>query len=69
MKDVQADQIIRLLEDLKKLAILNLIDRGYKQNRLAEVLGVSQPTISRMFPSAPKPKSKASASKDDAQAV
>jgi len=65
MKESEAGQIIRLLEDLKKLAILNLLDRGYKQSRLAEVLGVSQPTISRMFPSAPKPKSRDS--KDDAE--
>ncbi|MGE3366512.1 MAG: helix-turn-helix domain-containing protein [Rhizobiaceae bacterium] len=57
MKEAQADQIIRLLEDLRRLAILGLLDSGYKQSRLAEVLGVSQPTISRMFPSASKSKS------------
>jgi predicted transcriptional regulator len=46
----QAEQIIRELEMLRKLRILELFDKGYSQAELAQVLGVSQPTISRMFP-------------------
>jgi predicted transcriptional regulator len=46
----QADQIIKELEMLRKLRILELFDKGYSQAHLAKVLGVSQPTISRMVP-------------------
>jgi predicted transcriptional regulator len=46
----QADQIIKELEMLRKLRILELFDKGYSQAQLARVLGVSQPTISRMVP-------------------
>lgn len=50
MTDDQAKQIIKELEMLRKLRILELFDKGYSQAQLAQVLGVSQPTISRMFP-------------------
>jgi predicted transcriptional regulator len=46
----QADQIIKELEMLRKLRILEMFDKGYSQAHLAKVLGVSQPTISRMVP-------------------
>jgi predicted transcriptional regulator len=46
----QADQIIKELEMLRKLRILEMFDKGYSQAQLAKVLGVSQPTISRMVP-------------------
>lgn len=46
----QADQILKELEMLRKLRLLELFDKGYSQARLAQVLGVSQPTISRMVP-------------------
>ena len=48
MTDEQAEQIIKELEMLRKLRILELFDRGYSQVQLAQALGVSQPTISRM---------------------
>lgn len=35
---------------LRKLKIMELFDKGYSQAQLAQVLGVSQPTISRMVP-------------------
>ena len=38
------------LEALKKLKVLELVGAGYSQSQIAAVLGVSQPTISRMFP-------------------
>lgn len=43
-------QLLRELEMLRKLSILDLADRGYSQAQIADALGVSQPTISRMFP-------------------
>jgi predicted transcriptional regulator len=50
MTEEQANQIIRELEMLRKLRIIELFDKGYSQAQLAQVLGVSQPTISRMVP-------------------
>jgi predicted transcriptional regulator len=52
----QAEQIIKELEMLRKLKLLDLFDRGYSQAELAQVLGVSQPTISRMVPNISKKK-------------
>jgi predicted transcriptional regulator len=46
----QADQILEELAMLRKLRILEMFDKGYSQAQLAQVLGVSQPTISRMVP-------------------
>lgn len=50
MTNDQAEQILKELEMLRRLKILELSDKGYSQGQLAQVLGVSQPTISRMFP-------------------
>ena len=50
MTQEQAEVIIKELEMLRKLKIMELIDKGYSQAQLAQVLGVSQPTISRMVP-------------------
>jgi predicted transcriptional regulator len=46
----QAEQLLRELEMLRKLMILDLFHKGYSQAQLAQVLGVSQPSISRMVP-------------------
>ena len=46
MTDDQADKIIKDLEMIRKLAILDLYQKGYSQGDIADVLGVSQPTIS-----------------------
>jgi predicted transcriptional regulator len=54
MTNDQADQIIRELEMLRKLKMLELFEGGFSQAQLAQVLGVSQPTISRMFPKVAK---------------
>lgn len=55
MTEEQAEIIIKELEMLRKLRIMELFDKGYSQAQLAQVLGVSQPTISRMVPKvAPK---------------
>jgi predicted transcriptional regulator len=50
MTDDQAEMILKELEMLRKMRIMELIDRGYSQAQLAQLLGVSQPTISRMVP-------------------
>ena len=46
----QAAEILKELEMLRKLKLLELLDKGYSQGQLAQALGVSQPTISRMVP-------------------
>jgi predicted transcriptional regulator len=46
----QATAILKELEMLRKLRMVELMDRGYSQGQLAQILGVSQPTISRMVP-------------------
>jgi predicted transcriptional regulator len=50
MTPAQTDAIIKELEMLRKLKLLELVDKGYSQAQLAQALGVSQPTISRMMP-------------------
>jgi predicted transcriptional regulator len=50
MTDEQFKAILKELEMLRKLKMLELFDRGYSQSQLAQLLGVSQPTISRMVP-------------------
>jgi len=39
----------KVLEDIRKLLIFILLKQGFKQGEIAEALGISQPTISRMF--------------------
>ncbi len=50
MTEEQAAVILKELEMLRKLKLLEFLDKGYSQGQLAQVLGVSQPTISRMVP-------------------
>jgi predicted transcriptional regulator len=50
MSDETLNAILRELEMLRKLKIFELSKQGYSQTQLAEALGVSQPTISRMLP-------------------
>jgi len=50
MTDDQAELILEELVMLRKMRIMELIEKGYSQAQLAQVLGVSQPTISRMVP-------------------
>ncbi|MFO1172364.1 MAG: helix-turn-helix domain-containing protein [Hyphomicrobiaceae bacterium] len=44
------EKIAKELEMLRRLAILDLSDKGFSQADIADALGASQPTISRMFP-------------------
>ena len=50
MTEEQTAAILKELEMLRKLKLLEFLDKGYSQGQLAKVLGVSQPTISRMVP-------------------
>jgi Trp operon repressor len=50
MEKTDTERLIVELEALKKLRVLELLDRGYSQSQLALTLGVGQATISRMFP-------------------
>jgi predicted transcriptional regulator len=50
MTEEQAEQILKELEMLRKLKLAEMLEKGYSQAQLAQILGVSQPTISRMVP-------------------
>ena len=50
MNNELTEAILKELEMLRKLKMVELLEKGYSQTRLAQVLGVSQPTISRMMP-------------------
>jgi DNA-binding transcriptional ArsR family regulator len=48
--DSDAIGVLKELEDIKRLLMLALLRDGVSQGDIAKALGVSQPTISRMFP-------------------
>lgn len=50
MTEEQGDQILKELEMMRKLKLAEMLEKGYSQSQLAQILGVSQPTISRMVP-------------------
>jgi predicted transcriptional regulator len=50
MTDEQTEQILKELQIIRKLKLAEMLERGYSQSQLAQILGVSQPTISRMIP-------------------
>lgn len=48
--DTDAIGALKELENIKRLLMLALLRDGVSQGDIAKALGVSQPTISRMFP-------------------
>lgn len=46
----EAIGVLKELDDIKRLLMLALLRDGVSQGDIAKALGVSQPTISRMFP-------------------
>ena len=50
MTEEQAEQVLKELEMIRKLKLAEMLEAGYSQTQLAQILGVSQPTISRMLP-------------------
>lgn len=49
-RESDAIGVLRELENIKRLLILALLRQGVPQADVAKALGVSQPSISRMFP-------------------
>ena len=50
MDKADLKSVVSELDALKKLMILQLLDKGFSQSQIALTLGVSQPKISKMFP-------------------
>ena len=50
MNDAQAKEFLQEMKDLKMLTILQLLGTGVKQRQIAQMLGVSEATMSRMIP-------------------
>jgi DNA-binding transcriptional regulator LsrR (DeoR family) len=48
------DPLLKEMQDIKMLMILQLISAGTKQGDISQMLGVSDATISRMIPKAVK---------------
>ena len=46
----ETDEVLSELRALKMLMILQLLRQGVKQGQVAAMLGVSEPTMSRMLP-------------------
>lgn len=59
MTNEQATAILKELEILRKLKMAELLKAGLSQEDLAKILGVSQPTVSRMMPKVPGKKRRA----------
>jgi predicted transcriptional regulator len=50
MQKTEIQLIASDLDAIKKLMILSLLQKGFKQKSLALTLGVSEATLSEMFP-------------------
>jgi hypothetical protein len=50
MNDEQTNQVLKERGMLRNLKMIELFDRGYSQAPLAQALGASQVTISRIMP-------------------
>lgn len=50
MEDPNFKAILVELQALKKLMVLNMMEKGYSQSQIALTLGIGQATVSRMFP-------------------
>jgi hypothetical protein len=46
----EADPVVRELDEIKKLLILDLFSRGVKPNQIAKILGVDKGNFSRAYP-------------------
>lgn len=53
------------MEAVKKLLILQLVKQGVRQKDIAQVLGVSEATLSRMMPRTATGKQKSAGGTDD----
>lgn len=57
-------KILSELEMIRKIKMIELMERGYSQSKLGNALGISQATVSRMFASK-KPSGARSSQKSD----
>jgi DNA-binding Lrp family transcriptional regulator len=54
MPKEKADPVLKELQDIKMLMILQLLSAKAKQSDIAQMLGVSETTVSRLIPKAVK---------------
>jgi predicted transcriptional regulator len=47
-------KVLAELEMIRKIKMIELIERGYSQSKLGNALGISQATVSRMMAGKPK---------------
>jgi len=47
-------KILAELEMIRKIKMIELMERGYSQSKLGNALGISQATVSRMMAGKPK---------------
>lgn len=59
MENKKIDQIVDDVEFIKKAMIIDLVSRGFSQEDVGSLLGVSQKTVSVMFPKGILTKAKA----------
>jgi predicted transcriptional regulator len=59
MEDI-LKKILTELEMIRKIKMIELMERGYSQSKLGNALGISQATVSRMMAGKKQPKDKAS---------
>ncbi len=50
MEKNELKEIANDLDGIKKLMILSLVQKGFKKKQLASVLGISEASLSAMFP-------------------
>lgn len=58
-------KILTELEMIRKIKIIELMERGYSQSKLGAALGISQTTVSRMMAGRKPANSKATAKSQD----
>ncbi len=49
MAEEENETTHKILSDIRKLLIFNMLENGYSQAKVAEALGTSQASISRLF--------------------
>jgi predicted transcriptional regulator len=52
-------KVLGELEMIRKIKMIELVERGYSQRKLGDALGISQATVSRMMAGKRPPKEKA----------
>lgn len=50
MNDKDSKALLEEMQAIKKLLILQLLGNGFKQKQIAAMLGISEPTMSRLMP-------------------